>query len=79
MSTETKLWFHFVAFALKPLNAFNTALQTSSSKIGTMQHDMCRLLCMFFFKFIRPECLAAVPDSEIYDFDYTNPEFEVCN
>ena len=48
MSTETKLWFHFVAFALKPLNAFNTALQTSSSKIGTMQHDMCRLLRMFF-------------------------------
>ena len=48
MSTETKLWFHFVAFALKPLNAFNTALQTSSSKIGTMQQDMCRLLRMFF-------------------------------
>ena len=33
MSTETKLWFQFVAFAL---NSFNTALQTSSSKIGTM-------------------------------------------
>ena len=40
---------------------------------------MCRLLCTFFSNFIRPECLSEVPDSEIYAFDYTNPECEVCN
>ena len=74
-----KLWFHFVAFALMPLNSFNTALQTSSSNIGTMQLDMCRLLCTFLSNFIRPECLSAIPDEEIYEFDYTNPEFEVGN
>ena len=79
MSTETKLWLHFVAFALKPLIDFNTALQISSSKIGKMQHDMSRLLRMLFLNFIRPKCLAAVPDSEIYDFHYTNLDFEVCN
>ena len=79
MSIEVKLWFHFVAFALKPLNSFNTALQTSSSKIGTMQLDMCRLLRTFLSNFICPECLSAIPDEEIYEFDYTNPEFEVGN
>lgn len=76
MSTEVKLWFHFVAFAL---NSFNTALQTSSSKIGTMQNDMCRLLRTFLSNFIRPECLSTVTDEEIYEFDYTNSEFEVGN
>ena len=40
---------------------------------------MCRLLRTFFSNFIRPECLSEVPDSEIYAFDYTNPEYEVCN
>ena len=75
MSPETKVWFHFVAFALKPLNAFNTTLQTSSSKIGTMQRDMCQLLRTFLSNFIRPECLTTVTDNEISDFDYRNSEF----
>ena len=79
MSPETKVWFHFVAFALKPLNAFNTTLQTSSSKIGTMQRDMCQLLRTFLSNFIRPECLTTVTDNEISDFDYRKSEFQVCN
>ena len=73
------MWFHFVAFALKPLNAFNTTLQTSSSKIGTMQRDMCQLLRTFLSNFIRPKCLTTVTDNEISDFDYRNSEFQVCN
>ena len=44
MNFDTKLWCSFVAFALKPLNAFNTALQTSASKIGTLKHDISQLL-----------------------------------
>ena len=75
MSNAAKLWFQFVAFALKRLNSFNTALHTSSSKIGTMQYDMCRLLRTFFSNFIRPECLSEVPESEIYAFDYTTDDF----
>ena len=31
---ETKLYWHFVAFATRP---FNVAFQTSASKIGTLQ------------------------------------------
>ena len=54
MSVETKLWFLFVAYALKPLNTFNTTYQTSPSKIGTLQLDMCQLLCTFLSNFIRP-------------------------
>ena len=72
MTTVIKVWFHFVAFALKPLNAFNTTLQTSSSNIGTMQYDKCRLLHTLS-NFIHPKCLAAVPDSEISEFDNCNP------
>ena len=41
---ETKLYCHFVAFALRPLNAFNVAFQTSASKIGTLQEDVRNLL-----------------------------------
>ena len=44
---DTKLYCHFVAFALKPLNTFNTAFQTSASKIGTLQEDVRSLLRAF--------------------------------
>ena len=79
MSVETKLWFLFVAYALKPLNAFNTTFQTSSSKIGTLQLDMCQLLRTFLSNFIRPECLTSVPTSDIDQFDYRNVEHAVDN
>ena len=77
MDLDTKLWCYFVAFALKPLNAFNTALQTSASKIGTLQHDIIQLLRSYFANFIRPECLANVLEDEIPRFDIERPDVEV--
>ena len=77
MDLDTKLWCYFVAFALKPLNAFNTALQTSASKIGTLQHDIIQLLRSYFANFIRPECLANVLEDEIPHFDIERPDVEV--
>ena len=43
-SVEAKLLCNFVSFALKPLNRFNVAFQTSASKIGTLQKDVRDLL-----------------------------------
>ena len=71
------MWCYLVAFALKPLNAFNTALQTSASKIGTLQHDIIQLLRSYFANFIRPECLANVLEDEIPHFDIERPDVEV--
>ena len=76
MSVETKLWFLFVAYALK---SFNTTFQTSSSMIGTLQLDMCQLLCTFLSNFICPECLTSVLTSDIDQFDYRNVEHAVDN
>ena len=61
---ETKLFCQFVAFALKPLNKFNVAFQTSASKIGTLQHDVRNLLRRFLSNFIKPELLAATANEE---------------
>ena len=36
-SIETKLYVQFIAFAVHPLNSFNTAFQAKATKIGTMQ------------------------------------------
>ena len=76
---EAKLWCHFVGYALKPLNAFNVALQTSSSKIGTMQRDMCQLLRQYLTNFIRPECLTGMSEDDIDRFDFFDAEMEVPN
>lgn len=76
---ETKLLCQFVAFALKPLNTFNTAFQTSASKIGTLQHDVRNLLRGFLSNFIKPELLAATTDDEIHYFDYANVRNQLCN
>ena len=76
---EAKLWCHFVGYALKPLNAFNVALQTSSSNIGTMQCDMCQLLRQYLTNFIRPECLTGVSEDDINRFDFWDAEMEVPN
>ena len=59
-------------FALKPLNAFNIAFQSSSSKIGTLQEDVRNLLRGFLSNFIRPELLAATSNKDIYSFDFDN-------
>ena len=67
---EAKLLCNFVSFALKPLNRFNVAFQTSASKIGTLQKDVRDLLRAFLSNFIRPELLAATSDATIHEFDY---------
>lgn len=46
-SIETRFFCQFLSFALKPLNSFNVALQTSASKLGTLQQDVCNLLWSF--------------------------------
>ena len=76
---ETKLYCQFVAFALKPLNAFNTAFQTSASKIGTLQHDIRNLLRGFLSNFIQPQILAAVSNDDIHSFNYEDTANQLCN
>ena len=76
---ETKLYCHFVAFALRPLNAFNTAFQTSASKIGTLQEDVRNLLRAFLSNFIQPELLAATPNDKIHRVDYENIANQLSN
>ena len=61
-SVETKLIVHFVAFALRPLNSFNTAFQTKATKIGMMQQSVVDLLRIFLANFIKPEVLLAARD-----------------
>ena len=70
MKVETKLWCHFISFTLKLLNTFNTALQTSASKIGTLQHDISQLLRSYLTNFVLPECLADVTLDSIYEFNF---------
>ena len=70
MKVETKLWCHFISFAFKPLNTFNTALQTFASKIGTLQHDISQLLRSYLTNFVLPECLADVTLDSIYEFNF---------
>ena len=76
---ETKLYCQFVAFALKPLNAFNTAFQTSASKIGTLQHDIRNQLRGFLSNFIQPQILAAVSNDDILSFNYEDTANQLCN
>ena len=56
---ETKLFVQFVCFALKPLNRFNIAFQSSATKIGTMQADVRTLLRSFLANFVKP-CRGAI-------------------
>ena len=65
MDTETKAWWYFIAYALKPLNSFNIALQTTASKIGTLHHDISQLLQSCLANFIRPEYLASILDDAV--------------
>ena len=67
---ETKLYCHFVIFAMKPLNIFNIAFQSSASKIGTLQEDVCNPLHGFLSNFIQPELLATTSNDDIHSFDY---------
>ena len=59
---ETKLYVHFVSFALGPLTEFNVAFQSSGTKIGTMQAEVHELLRGFLANFVKPEVLAAASD-----------------
>ena len=76
---ETKLYGQFVAFAKKPLNKFNTAFQTSASKIGTMQEDVRNLLRGYLSNFIQPELLATTSNDNIHTFDYENVSNQLSN
>ena len=76
---ETKLYCHFVAFALRPLNSFNTTFQTSASKIGTLQEDVRNLLRGFLSNFIQPELLAATPNDGIHSIDFENIANQLSN
>ena len=78
-SIEVKLTCHFVAFALKPLNTFNTALQTSASRIGTMQADMRSLLRTYLANFVEPGCLADINTDNIEVFDYRDESQHASN
>ena len=78
-SIETKLFCQFVSFALKPLNFFNTAFQTSASKLGTLQRDVRNLLRSFLSNFIQPQLLAATSCEDIHTFDYESPNSQLSN
>ena len=69
---ETKLYCHFVLFALKPLNCFNTAFQTFANRIGKLQQDVYDLLQSFLSNFIQPQFLACASNEEVYSFDYAS-------
>ena len=74
-SDETKLYVSFVVFALKPLNVFNTAFQSTTSKIGSMQGDVLQLLRSYMANFVDPEVLRQAPD--ILDIDYASRDQQV--
>ena len=78
-NVETKLYCQFVSFALKPLNCFNVAFQTSASKIGTLQQDVRNLLRSFHSNFIQPELLAATSNEDIHTFSYESPSNQLSN
>ena len=59
---EAKLFASFVAFALRPLNRFNTAFQTTTSRIGSMQGDVLTLLRSYLANFVKPEILSLTDD-----------------
>ena len=79
MLGKSRDYCYFVVFALKPLNAFNIAFQSSSSKIGTLQEDVRNLLRGFLSNFIRPELLAATSNEDIHSFDFDNLANQLSN
>ena len=70
------LFCQFVSFALKPLNSFNTAFQTSASKLGTLQRDVRNLLRSFLSK---PQLLVATSCEDIHTFDYESLNSQLSN
>ena len=66
---DTKLYTHFVSFALRPLNGFNAAFQSSATKIGTMQGDVQELLCSFLANLVKPKELATASDLTMVEYD----------
>ena len=72
-----KLVCHFVSFALKPLNKFNIAFQTHTSRIGSLQSDVRTLLREYLSNFIKPEVLLGTDD--VTNIDYLNQNNQVSN
>ena len=52
-SIETKLYAHFVRFALCPLTRSNAVFQTKTSKISTIQSDILDLLRSYLSNFMQ--------------------------
>ena len=69
-SIETKLFCHFVLYALKPLNNFSLSFQTNANKIAFIQSDVRKLLKVYLSNFIHPNILQAIDD--VIQVDYMN-------
>ena len=68
-SVETKLFVYFIAFALRPLNSFNTAFQTKATKIGMMQQSVVDLLRSFMANFVKLEVLVVADDMTTINYE----------
>ena len=68
-SIETKLFVHFVKFALRPLTCFNVVFQTTMSKISTMQRDILDLLHFYLSNLIKGSVLRSTDDLTTIAYD----------
>ena len=59
---ETQLYLTFVAFALRPLNSFNTAFQVNATKICVMRQSILDLLRGYLANFVKQDVLLAAED-----------------
>ena len=68
-SIETKLFVHFVKFALRPLTRINVVFQTTMSKISTMQRDILDLLHFYLSNLIKSRVLRSTDDLTTIAYD----------
>ena len=74
-SLETKLYLNFVAFALRPLNSFNTAFQVNATRIGVMKQSILDILRSYLKIFVKQHVLLAAED--ITTVQYTDSRNQV--
>ena len=72
---EVKLFCHFVAYAIKPINKFNIAFQTHASRIGTLRSDVRKLLRRLLSNFVEPDVLRSMDD--ILSINYQDRDQQV--
>ena len=68
-SIETKLFVHFVKFALRPLTRFNVIFQTTTSKISTMQRDILDFLRSYLSNLVKDSVLRSTDDLTTIAYD----------